>query len=259
VEHPLTVSSSSYIHGQIVPVSPSSVSTQALTQSFSLPIATFIVVVFAMQIAATAIAVEKEQKTLETLLTLPVSRFKILASKLVGSTIIAGLGAVASLTGFAYYMTSITSLSGGGGNVAYVFSPPLAYYAFTGVLIFLTLTLATLVAIVISAFAQDVRSAQALVGYLSLPIMLPAFFVLFGDFNSLPADLRLGLLAVPFSYVAAFTSTGIAGDFALGVVGVGYIAAWILVLLYLAAWFFRSERILTAKLSFRRKKQVPIG
>ena len=59
-----------------------------------------------MQIAATSVASEKEEKTLETLLSLPISRFTILFGKLAGSTIVAAVGAIAIIIGFNYYMGS---------------------------------------------------------------------------------------------------------------------------------------------------------
>jgi len=48
-----------------------------------------IIMVLASQTAVTSIAIEKEEKTLETLLTLPVKRVTVLWGKLVGSTIVA--------------------------------------------------------------------------------------------------------------------------------------------------------------------------
>ena len=42
-----------------------------------------IMLTYSMQIAATSVAMEKEEKTLETLLTVPVDRFAILMGKLV--------------------------------------------------------------------------------------------------------------------------------------------------------------------------------
>ena len=253
---PLSVNESSYLNGKLIAASPSVVAGTGLSQSFALPIATFIVLIFAMQIASTAMAVEKEQKTFETLLTLPVSRFQILASKLVGSTVIAAMGAATSIVGFTYYMNTILS-SASAGSPAFTLSPTLEYYAILGILLFLTLALATALAIIVSVFSSDVRGAQAVVGYLSFPIILPAILVIFGDFNTFGLGLQAALLAIPFSYVAIYATTGIFGGLTYALVGIVYLSAWIVGALYLASRLFNSERILTARFSlgFRKSKK----
>lgn len=255
---PLNLNESTYLNGDLLNVPPATVSSAGMVQSFALPIATFIVLIFAMQIASTAMAVEKEQKTFETMLTLPVSRFQILASKLVGSTVIAALGAVTSIIGFTYYMDMIGgSTSAGAPSVQISASVP--FYAVLGVLLFLTLALATSIAIIISVFTSDVRGAQAVVGYLALPVILPIFLVAFGDFNSLSLGVRTVVLAIPFSYVALFATTGMFGDLTYALIGVLYLGVWIVGTLYLASRLFSSERVLTAKFTFRRKKANATG
>ena len=256
VIRPLALNESTFLNGELVAVSPTIVASSGLSQSFALPIATFIVLIFAMQIASTAMAVEKEQKTFETLLTLPVSRFQILASKLVGSTVIAAMGAVTSLIGFTYYMDSITG-GATAGLPTFNVTPSLTYYFVLGVMLFLTLTLATALAIVVSVFSADVRGAQAVVGYLSLPIILPALMVIFGDFNTLAVGLKAVLLAIPFSYVAIFSTTGMFGEMTYAIIGAVYLVVWIVGILYLASRLFNSERVLTARFTLGRKKKAP--
>lgn len=251
---PLNLNESTYLNGKLLNLSPGTVASAGMEQSFALPIATFIVLIFAMQIASSAMAVEKEQKTFETLLTLPVSRFQILASKLVGSTVIAAMGAVTSIIGFTYYMGLIGSAAAGAGAATVDVGASIPFYIVLGVLLFLTLALATSIAIIISVFTSDVRGAQAVVGYLALPIILPIFLVAFGDINTFPLALKGVVLAIPFSYVALFATTGMFGDITYALAGVVYLTAWIVGTLYLASRLFNSERILTARFSFGRKK-----
>ncbi len=257
---PLALNESTYLNGKLLAASPTIVASAGLEQSFALPIATFIVLIFAMQIASTAMAVEKEQKTFETLLTLPVTRFQILGSKLIGSTVIAAMGAVTSIIGFTYYMSMVGTMTPSAGSVAVEITPPLTFYIMLGVLLFLTLALATSIAIIVSVFTSDVRGAQAVVGYLALPIILPTFLVIFGDFNTLALGLKAVVLAVPFSYVAVFAMTGIFGDLTYALIGVAYLVAWVVGTLYLASRLFNSERILTSRFTFGRKKpKQPVG
>ncbi|HYC26399.1 MAG TPA: ABC transporter permease [Nitrososphaerales archaeon] len=250
---PIALNESSYLNGELIPESPSSVTANGLIRSFALPIATFIVMIFAMQIASTAMAVEKEQKTFETLLTLPVSRFQILASKLVGSTVIAAIGAATSIIGFTYYIDTITASSSTGGPVFTISATP-TYYVILGTLLFLTLATATTLAIIVSVFSADVRGAQAVVGYISLPIFLPTILIIFGDFNTFSEAIKAVILAIPFSYVAVYATTGLFGGLDYAALGIAYLAAWIVGTLYLASRLFNSERVLTARFTFGRKK-----
>lgn len=252
---PVVLNESTFLNGELIPASPSVVASSGMEQSFALPIATFIVLIFAMQIASSAMAVEKEQKTLETLLTFPVSRFQILSAKLVGSTLIAAIGAVTSIVGFTYYMSMVSSAAVGGATPVVAVTPPPEYYVLLGVLLFLTLALATSLAIIVSVFTTDVRGAQAVVGYLALPIIMPTFLVIFGDFNTLSFGLKALVLAVPFSDVAVFATTGMFGDVTYALFGMAYLGAWVVGTLYLASRLFNSERILTSRFSFGRRKR----
>ena len=253
---PLALNESTYLNGRLLAASPATVASAGMEQSFALPIATFIVLIFAMQIASAAMAVEKEQKTFETLLTLPVTRFQILGSKLIGSTVIAAMGAVTSIIGFTYYMGMIGSATTSAGLAAVEITPSLSFYIMLGVLLFLTLALATSIAIIVSVFTSDVRGAQAIVGYLALPIILPTFLVIFGDFNTLALGLKAVVLAIPFSYVAVFATTGMFGDLTYALVGMIYLAVWVVGTLYFASKLFSSERILTSRFTFGRRKRA---
>ncbi|MBS7636480.1 ABC transporter permease subunit [Candidatus Bathyarchaeota archaeon] len=122
-----------------------------------------------MQIAATSVAMEKEEKTLETLLTLPMDRLSILLGKLSGSIIVAAVGAVAYMAGYSYLLGS--AMSGVPANLNLDFAAlgltPLFYgYLLLGTSLFVTMLSALALAIIMSAFAEDVRSAQSFVGYI---------------------------------------------------------------------------------------------
>ena len=65
-------------------ISPSAVSGLITSQTTFIPIILFMVIIFASQLIASSIASEKENKTLETLLSSPVSRKAVVAAKLIG-------------------------------------------------------------------------------------------------------------------------------------------------------------------------------
>ncbi len=246
--------SKSIIKGGPVDVPPSVLFGIMYSQVFALPVTISILLVFSMQIAATSVASEKEEKTLETLLSLPISRFTILSGKLVGSIIVAAAGAVAIMVGFNYYMGSFMVIGDMGVSVdlaAIGMAPTLLGYAVLGASVFMALLSALALAIIISAFSEDVRGAQSVVGYLYVIIMLPMFIIMFTDFNSLPLAVRMVLLAVPYTHPMLAAQASLTGNYLTAVLGVGYVALFTVALLYVAAKLFATEKILTAKLKFR--------
>ncbi|MBQ7958337.1 MAG: ABC transporter permease, partial [Oscillospiraceae bacterium] len=69
----------------------------------------FFLVLFASQMIITAIATEKIDKTLETLLSAPVSRMTIILSKMTAAAIVSIINAVAYMIGFAGYMSGMSA------------------------------------------------------------------------------------------------------------------------------------------------------
>jgi ABC-2 type transport system permease protein len=217
-----------------------------------------------MQIAATSVAMEKEEKTLETLLTLPMDRFSILAGKVSGSIVVAGIGAVAYLFGFSYYIGSFTgSISTGGPSIDLVslgLVPSTFGYLLLGVSLFVTLLSALALAVILSAFAQDVRSAQSLVSYVYPFLFVPALALMYLDINMLPFWARIVFYAIPFSQPILASKAITAGDYLTAGLGIVYVTVFTLVVMYIASRLFATEKILTAKLRFkglRKGKPIP--
>ena len=191
---PFTVSENSVVKGKPLPVPPSTLFNLAMSQQIVTPIAITIIIVMAMQLAATSVASEKEEKTLETLLSLPINRFTILMGKLFGSVIVALIGAIAYLIGFIYYMGSIFTLVPteiGVDLVELGLAPSPVGYVLMGISLFVSLLSALALAVVISAFTEDVRSAQAIVGYIYPVIFIPMFLLMYLDVFSLSLPLSL--------------------------------------------------------------------
>ena len=130
VLNPIALSQKSIINGKGVDVNPEILFGLVISQSTIIPVGIMMLLIFAMQLAATAVASEKEEKTLETLLTLPINRFMILAGKLTGSIIVAVVGAIAYLIGFSYYASSFTGLipTVGGVDLAAIGLAPPFYH-----------------------------------------------------------------------------------------------------------------------------------
>ncbi len=263
----VTVSQSSIIKGQIEQgIDASTLSGLMLSQSIALPITIMIMLTYSMQIAATSVAMEKEEKTLETLLTMPVDRFAILMGKVSSTVIVAGVAAVTVLIGYNYMIGTIsggiTSSLGGAASVDLValgLVPSVGGYALLGVSLFFTLLSALALAVVMSAFSENVRGAQALVGYLYPLIFIPAMALIYLDVNTLPLAVKAVFFAIPYSQPIIASKAVVTGDYLTVVLGIVYVAAFTVAIMYVASRLFATEKILTAKLRFgKRKGKEPI-
>ncbi len=256
----ISATQSTIIKGEIeMNVDPSALSSLLLSQSIILPITIMILLTYAMQIAATSVAMEKEEKTLETLLTVPVDRFAILMGKLSSSAIVAGVGAITYLVGYSYVLGSAFSgMSATVGSsidlVKLGLVPSALGYALLGVSLFVTLLAGLALAVIMSAFAEDVRGATALVGYVYPLIFIPSLALIYLDVNTLPLAIKAVLFAIPFSQPVIASKAIIAGDYLTAGLGIIYVAAFTIIVMYLASRLFATEKILTAKLRFGRKR-----
>lgn len=256
VQIPLTVSSVSIIKNEVKPVSPSQVANQMMTQSIMMPMVLMILLIMAAQLAATSVAMEKEEKTLETLLTTPVPRSSILFGKIAGVVLVSAIAVVAYVFGFSFYMSSVTSMSAGEASMTLSemgLTPSPVGMALLLVTLFLSLISALSVAVLVASFTEDVRSAQSLMGILYVPILIPALVLMFVDISQLPGIVQTVVMAIPFSYPAIASKAIYTGDYFFVIIGIIYQVLFTAITIYLASRLFSSEKILTARFSLRRK------
>jgi ABC-2 type transport system permease protein len=257
VLNPINITQESIVQNNLVSVPPTTLYSIVQSQSVGFPLAIFMLVILAMQLAATSVASEKEEKTLETLMSLPLNRFTILAGKLIGSTIIAAIGAVATMAGVIFYIGSFTFAGPAQPSVnlsTIGLTPNSLGYLLLGISVFVSLLCALTVAIVVSVFAEDVRGVQSLLSFVYTPLVFPVFILMFTDLNTLPLALRIILLALPFTHPVLASQALMIGDYLTPVLGILYVVGLTLVLLYVASRIFATEKILTMRFSFRRKK-----
>ncbi len=256
---PITTRGYTVVGGQTVDVPPAVIAGLISSQSFIVPVVLMVMILFVAQMAATSMATEKENKTLETLLTLPVSRFSILAGKMGGTAVVSLIAAVAYIIGFSYYMSAFQfgqaelpiSLEEIGLSIT-----PLGFMLL-GVSIFMAVLAALSLSMILAVFTQDVRSAQSLVSFTIMPLVFPALILVFADINSLPTAFRYVLLALPFSHPTIAANAVVLKDYGVVIGGIAYLAVFTLVVLFIAARMFSTERVITAKITFGRKKAKP--
>ena len=237
-------------------IDPASLSMLMLSQSIALPMTVMIMIISSMQIAATSVAMEKEEKTLETLLTSPVDRFAILMGKVASTVIVAGIAAVTVLIGYSYMIGSVTMGIPDTVNVDLValgLVPSTFGYILLGISLFVTLLSALALAVVMSTFSENVRGAQALIGYIYPLILIPSIALMYIDLNNLPIAIKAILYAIPFSHPMIASKAVIMGNYTTVLFGIVYVTIFTIVIMYFASKLFSTEKILTAKLMLKRE------
>ena len=250
VRNPIVINSASILKGNVLEVAPSAIYNLVMSQSIMLPVMVMMMLMVAIQMAATSIALEKEQKTLETLMTLPVGRMTILTGKLAGSVVVAVAGAVSYMIGFSYYMNSALSFapqttSMSIGDVGLGLDP--VGIVLLGVNIFITLVSGLVLAVSLATFTDNVRSAQSLTGILMIPIAIPSIILMFSDLEMLPTFLQYVLLAIPFTHNIIASKAVFLSDYFIVIRSIGYSLLFTIIVMYIAAKIFSTERIITSR------------
>ncbi|MEM4573260.1 MAG: ABC transporter permease [Candidatus Caldarchaeum sp.] len=222
---------------------------------FFVPLVLLIVVATSGTVAATSIGLEKEAKTLEMLLTMPVSRSSILAAKLFGSTMIALMGTASMIFGLTFYLSSLPQspiLPAGSSLQLSPFSLLLL-----AVLLFVVLLVTLGLGIFAGVMAGDVRGGVQLAGLIQMPLILPTVVIfMFTDYSSLPLWLSTALLFNPFTHMMLALQALYTAQYLNYLLHVLAIAAFMAVLLFLASALFRGERLLTMRLQLSKRIQA---
>jgi ABC-2 type transport system permease protein len=265
LESPLRTSEFVVVRDRVAPGNADVLSGLVMSQTFMIPIVLLMILIYSSQMIAASIGQEKENKTLETLLTVPINRTSIVIGKMVGAALVAlvvssifmlamvywtgSLGAQMSAPADATDTAALAQLGLSLSPESYVL---LAAGLFLAVLC--GLSLATLLAI----FADDAKSAQMSVTPLMMLVMIPYFLGLFINIEAASLPIKILMYAIPFSYPFLMPKAMLFGNYGLVFFGFGYMAVFAAVCIFVAARLFSTDRVLTAKLSWLRWRRTGI-
>jgi len=236
-------------------LSPSTLSGILSSQSTMVPIIMMMIIMMAGGTVISSMGMEKENKTLETLLTLPVKRSSIVFGKIAGSAIVGLLMAIIYMLGFGYYMNSLGMSSQ--VNLADLgLALGMKDYFLVGVSVFITLLAALSMCMILGTFAENYKTAQMLNFPVVLLAIVPMFLTMMKDFDTLPLLLKIVVFAIPFSHPMMAMRSLMFGNYTLVLSGIGYVAIFSVAMIWIIVRIFSTERVLTAKISlpkFRRR------
>lgn len=242
--------------------SASAISGMVYSQSIIVPIILFMIIMYSSQMVISAIAMEKQNKTLETLLTVPIPRTSIATTKMLAAGIVGLLSAAIYMIGMKSYMGGMMGdlRSAGAGTSAVIKELGLTLsgkgYLLLGISLFFAILCGLALATILGVLAEDFRSAQTLMLPLMLMILIPYLLSFFADVNTMPLPIKLLIMAIPFSHPFLATPNIMLGNFSAVLYGILYMAVVFFVLVAIAARIFSTDRVLTMKLRWGKKKVV---
>lgn len=248
------------IHNRIAE-NPYTISTLLSLSSFFIPLIVLMLIVMASQLIVTSIAIEKEEKMFETLLSLPISRMSIVGAKLFVSILISIVYMVAyGLTLFGY----IFQILGIGMDVNTLEVPQALSVLILQKDLALSLILNSvglailmiMVSLVLGIFAEDVRTAQALIGNIMGPLIVLAYIPMFIDISGANQLQRLTLSLIPIANTVFIPKLAIINDLTSMYIAALSNMVYGVVLLLFIRRIVNSETIFTMKLRrFRRHRE----
>jgi len=239
-------------------ITPADISGALQSQSFLMPILIMIIITMIGSMIISSMGNEKENKTLETLLTLPVKRTTIVSGKLMGSAIAGLIFGVAYLIGMYFYTNSVwnvgsLSLSDLGLTLT------LTDWAIVAAMIFLAILSALGICMILGAFVKNYKAAQTLTLPISVLAMIPMFVTMFTDFNTLPTVFQTVLFAIPFTHPMMVMNNLMLGNSLMVWAGLGYLALFSLLTIYITVRIYNSDILLTGLVRKKRSRSSKRG
>jgi len=238
-------------------LSPDAIVGMLSSQSLLIPIVMMMIIIMAGGIVITSMALEKENKTLETLLTLPVKRTSIVTGKIVAAAVIGLLLSIIYMVGMSYYFQGF-QMSGGADLSEYnLILSSVQDYLLIGLSLFITLIAGLALCMLFGTFAKNYKSAQTLTFPITMLALIPMFLTMFADFDTLPLALKALVFAIPFSHPIMAPRALIFGDYAVVISGIIYVSIFAVITIAVVVWIFKTDRLLTG--STRMKKISKVG
>ncbi len=185
---------------------------------------------------------EKERKTLESLLTTPVTRTELLLGKLFAATVLGALAALADIIGVIGYFYTL--------SLAYGSPIPLVdpgLIALHSTVVFLTSLLTASIVLPLVLRSKTIRGAQASSTAVVSAATLVFFAVLFVDIPKLPATTAAILYLIPFTHSAMIIYSYIQGQIISLILHSMIIVVVSIILILVSARLFRGEKIIASK------------
>ena len=269
IDAPVEVVSHTVVSTESAEVSSDMVMSKVMMQNMILPIIVFVLIMMTSQGLMSGISNEKIDKTLETLLSAPVSRTAVLGSKMLAATIVAMLQAVCFMFGFSSMMSGATqdATAGIANTVAAQIMPvdealeklglslSAGDYVLVGIQLFLTIMICLSLSLILGSLVSDAKQTQTMIMPLMFGAMIPYMISMLADINTLPIAVRIFVYAIPFTHTFSAIPNLMFGNTTIFFIGLAYQVVVFGVCMFFALRLFKSDKMLTVSLNFGQKSR----
>ncbi|MBQ3139646.1 MAG: ABC transporter permease [Ruminococcus sp.] len=269
INNPVKINSHTVISDKSAEVSTDMVMSKVMMQNMILPVIVFVLIMMTSQGLMSGISNEKIDKTLETLLSAPVSRTAILGSKMLAATIVAMLQAVLFMVGFSSMMSGATE--GATADIANTIAAEImpldqaldklgltlgvGDYILVGIQLFLTIMICLCLSLVLGSLVNDAKQTQTMIMPLMFGAMIPYMISMLADINTLPIAVRIFVYAIPFTHTFSAIPNLMFDNMTIFLIGLAYQTVVFAVCMFFALRLFKSDKILTTSLNFGQKSK----
>ena len=257
LEDPVELSETTVVGDKADKVSSSVVMSLCSAQSMVVPIIMFVLIMFSAQMILSAISTEKIDKTLETLLSAPVSRLSVLASKMLAAGVVAALQAVVYMFGMSKMTGGLTE--GMGDTSAYEsamenlgLTMSVGQYALVGIQMFVSILISLSLSMVLG-LAKDAKSAQTMLLPITFSAMIPYLLAMVVDIRTLSPVIKYIVYAIPFTHTFMASENVMFGNYSLYAGGLIYQIVLLVVCMTVALKIFMSDKIFTMSIGGKQR------
>ncbi len=259
LEDPIKLEEFTVVSDKQDQVASSTVSSIMQSQAMLIPIIMFLLIMYSSQMIMGAISTEKLDKTLETLLSSPVSRLSVISAKMLSAAIVAALQAAVYMFGMNKMMEGITGGMTDDKNTEEILknlglTMSVGDYILVGAQMFMTILIVLSISIILGALAKDAKSAQTLQLPIMLLAMVPYFVTMFIDVKTASPVIKYVTMAIPFTHSFIANQNVMFGDYTTYFIGLAYQFVLLCVCMFLALKLFMSDRIFTLTLGGGKKR-----
>ncbi len=246
------------ISNKVIEAEPGLVAGAVIGASVIIPVVVIVLVSMMIQFASTSMAVEKEEKMLETLLTLPVKRTTIIAAKiLVAAAVSLLVSAIYGIVFIAFFASTTSPTPGAAGEQGAVIntvSHTLSITPWAAASLLATLAanmiLVLAIGITLSLFAEDIRTAQMINSYAVGPLFILALIPMFYT----PPGSLTPYAAIPIANIAAIPKAAILGETTPLIIAPTATTIYAATASMIASRIIGSEKIFTGKLALKLRR-----
>lgn len=227
-------------------ITPYEISSEISSKTMMIPIIIMIIIMMVGSIVISSMGSEKENKTLETLLTLPIKRTTIVTGKIIAAAIVGLVYGLAYMAGMSIYMGALMNTTSSGVDLeALGLGLGMGDYALIMVSMFLSIICALGICMILGAFAKNYKSAQTMTMPLSILAMIPMFVIMFSGWYNSGLGIQAILFAIPFSHPMMSMQALMYNDFTLVLGGIVYMAVFAIATILITVKLYSSDILVT--------------